>query len=46
MEVSNEVPYQRITDMLTQELKDKVENEPGITLEEIQEEIDNELNNN
>jgi hypothetical protein len=38
--------YQRITDMLTQELKDKVENEPGITLEEIQQEVDNEINNN
>ena len=46
MVVSNENPYQRITDMLTQELKDKVENEPGITLEEIQGEIDNEINNN
>ena len=38
--------YQRITDMLTKELKDKVENEPGITLEEIQRQVDNEINNN
>jgi hypothetical protein len=36
--------YQRITDMLTKELKDKVENEPGITLEETQREVDNEIN--
>jgi len=42
MEVLNENPYQRITDMLTQELREQVENEPEITLEE----IENELNNN
>jgi hypothetical protein len=30
--------------MLTKELKDKVENEPGITLEETQREVDNEIN--
>jgi len=39
----NENPFQRITDMLTQELRDKVENEPGMTLEEIQQEIENEM---
>jgi hypothetical protein len=38
--------YQRITDMLTQELKDKFENEPEMTLEEIRQEINNEINNN
>jgi len=36
--------YQRITDMLTQKLRDQVENEPGITLEDLQREIDNETN--
>ena len=36
--------YQRITDMLTQRLRDQVENEPGITLEDLQREIDNEIN--
>jgi hypothetical protein len=41
MEVSNENPYQRITDMLTQELSRRVENEPEITLEEIEKEINN-----
>jgi hypothetical protein len=41
MEVSNENPYQRITDMLTQELREQVENEPEITLEEIEKEINN-----
>lgn len=41
-----ENPFQRITDMLTQGLRDRVENEPGITLEEIQREVDNEINNN
>ena len=39
----DENPFQRITDMLTQKLKDKVENEPGITLEEIQQEVENEM---
>jgi hypothetical protein len=43
MEVSNEVPYQRITDMLTQELREQVENEPEITLEEVQREVENEM---
>jgi hypothetical protein len=41
MEVSNEVPYQRITDMLMQELREQVENEPGVTIEKIKEEINN-----
>lgn len=36
--------YQRITDMLTQELREQVENGPGITLEELQREVDNEMN--
>jgi hypothetical protein len=36
MGVSNENPYQRITDMLTQELREQVENEPEITIEEVQ----------
>ena len=43
---NNENPFQRITDMLTQELRDQIENEPGITIEEIQEQIDNEILNN
>ena len=43
---NNENPYQRITDMLTQELRDQIENEPGISIEEIQEQIDNEILNN
>jgi len=43
---NNENQFQRITDMLTQELRDRIENEPGITLEEIQREVDNEINNN
>jgi hypothetical protein len=46
---NNHVEYtgntlQRITDMLTQELRNKVENEPGITLDEIQQEVENEIN--
>jgi hypothetical protein len=41
MKVLNENPYQRITDMLTQELREQVENEPEITLEEIEKEINN-----
>jgi hypothetical protein len=41
MGVSNEVPYQRITDMLTQELREQVENAPEITEEQI-----NEIRNN
>lgn len=44
--VKDDNQYQRITDMLTQELRNKVENEPGMTLEEIQQEIENEINNN
>jgi hypothetical protein len=43
MEVSDENPYQRITNMITQELRDQVENEPGITLEEIQRDIQLEM---
>ena len=35
--------YQRITNMITQELRDQVENEPGITLEEIQRDIQLEM---
>jgi predicted GTPase len=35
-----------ILDRLTKEVRDRVDNEPGITLEEIQEQINNELNNN
>jgi len=42
MKVSNENPFQRITNMLIQELKEQVENEPEVTLEE----INNKLNNN
>ena len=42
----DENPFQRITDMLTQELRDRIENEPGISIEEIQQEIDNEILNN
>jgi GTP-binding protein EngB required for normal cell division len=42
MKVSNENPYQRITNMLMEELKEQVENEPEVTLEE----INNKLNNN
>ena len=39
----NKNQYQRITDMLTQELKDKIENEPGPTLEELQNEVEVEM---
>jgi hypothetical protein len=42
MKVSNENTYQRITNMLMEELKEQVENEPEVTLEE----INNKLNNN
>jgi hypothetical protein len=35
-----------ILDRLTKEVRDRVDNEPGITLEEMQEQINNELNNN
>jgi len=35
MNVSNENPFQRITNMLTQELREQVENEPEVTIEEI-----------
>ena len=44
MKVSNENTYQRITNMLMEELKEQVENEPGMTLYEIQQEVDNEIN--
>jgi hypothetical protein len=44
MEVSDENPYQRITNMLSQELREQVENEPTPTLEEIEKEINNETN--
>jgi hypothetical protein len=44
--IKDENQYQRITDMLTQELRDMVDEEPGITLEEIQQEFNNEINNN
>jgi hypothetical protein len=44
--VKDDNQYQRITDMLTQELRNKVENEPGMSLDEIQQEIKNEINNN
>ena len=43
MEVSDENPFQRITDMLTQELKERLENEPGLTIEEIRQEIETEM---
>ena len=35
MKVSNENPFQRITNMLMEELKEQVENEPEVTIEEI-----------
>jgi ribosomal protein S25 len=35
--------YQRITDMLTQKLRDQIENEPGITLEELQRDVQLEM---
>ena len=41
MKVSNENPYQRITNMLMEELKEQVENEPEVTIEEIKEGIEN-----
>jgi hypothetical protein len=44
--IKTENQYQRITDMLTQELRDMVDEEPEITLEEIQQEFNNEINNN
>jgi len=37
---------QSIIDKLTQKVKEQVENEPGITLNEIREKINNEINNN
>ena len=43
MKVSNENPYQRITNMLMEELKEQVENEPEVKIEEIQEEIENKI---
>ena len=44
MNFSSENPFQRITDMLTQRVRERVENEPGITLDEIQEQMNNEMN--
>ena len=35
MKVSNENPYQRITNMLMEELREQVENEPEVTIEGI-----------
>ena len=35
-----------ILDRLTNEIRERVENEPGITLDEIQEQMNNEINNN
>lgn len=35
-----------ILDRLTNEIRERVENEPGITLDEIREQINNEINNN
>jgi len=35
-----------ILDKLTNEIKEKINNEPGITLEEIREQMNNEINNN
>ena len=35
-----------ILDRLTNEIREQVENEPGITLDEIQEQMNNEINNN
>ena len=43
MKVSNENPYQRITNMLMEELKEQVENEPEVTIKAIQEEIENKI---
>ena len=37
---------QDIIDRLTSEVKERINNEPGITLEEIREQMNNELNNN
>ena len=37
---------QDIIDRLTSEVKERINNEPGITLEEIQEQMNNEINNN
>jgi hypothetical protein len=39
----DENPFQKITDMLTQELKERLENEPGLTIEEIRQEIETEM---
>jgi hypothetical protein len=36
---------QDIIDRLTSEVKERIDNEPGITLEEIQEQMNNEINN-
>jgi hypothetical protein len=37
---------QDIIDRLTSEVKERIDNEPGITLEEIREQMNNEINNN
>jgi hypothetical protein len=37
---------QDIIDRLTKEIKEKIDNEPGVTLEEIREQMNNEINNN
>ena len=37
---------QDIIDRLTNEIREKIENEPGMTLEEIREQMNNEINNN
>jgi len=37
---------QDILDKLTNEIKERINNEPGITLEEIREQMNNEINNN
>ena len=37
---------QDIIDRLTKEIKEKIDNEPGMTLEEIREQMNNEINNN
>lgn len=44
MEFSDENPYQRITNMLTQELEDKVNSESIPTIDELRQEINNQIN--
>jgi hypothetical protein len=43
---TTEKPNQRILDMITKELTERINNEPGITIEELQQEINNEMNIN